>query len=78
MDDLFSKLLGLVTCENKSPMSGHTFLALLCFGFPSFSDFSDFPYFLNFPTFHTSLFFLFYPTFSIYVAFPEIFLFSHF
>ena len=49
--DLLSKLLGLVTCENRLPMSGHTFLALLCFGFPSFSSFFDFPSFLKFPAF---------------------------
>ena len=67
--DLLSKLLGLVTCENRSPMSGHTFLSFLCFAFP---------YFLNFHAFHTFLLFLFYPAFWIYAAFPEIFLFSHF
>ena len=70
--DLLSKLLGLVTCENRSPMSGHTFLSFLSFAFPYFSSFSDFPYFLNFPAFHTFLLFLFHP------AFLEIFLFSHF
>ena len=76
--DLLSKLLCLVTYENRSPMSGHTLLALLYFGFPYFSSFSDFPSFLNFPTFHTFLLFLFYLAFWIYAAFPEIFLFSHF
>ena len=75
--DMLRKLLGLVTYENRSPMSGHTFLSLLCFGFPSLSSFSDFPSFLNFPSFHTFLFFLFYPTFQIYAAFHEIFLVSH-
>ena len=50
--DLLSKLLGLMTCENRPPMSGHTFLSFLCFAFPYFSSFSDFPHFLNFPTFH--------------------------
>ena len=67
--DLLRKLLVLVTCANRFPMSGHTFLALLCFGFPSFSSFSDFPSFLNFPAFHTFLLFLFYPAFWIYACF---------
>ena len=76
--DMLSKLLSLVTCENRSPMSGHTFLSFLCFDFPYVSSFSEFPHFLNFPTFHNFLLFLFYPTFWIYAAFLEIFLFSHF
>ena len=70
--ELLSKLLGMVTCENTSPMSGHTFLSFLCFAFPYFSSFFDFPAFLTF------LLFLFYPAFWIYAAFPEIFLFSDF
>ena len=69
---MLSKLLGLVTCENRSPMSWHTFLYFLCFAFPYFSSFYDFP------LFHTFLLFLFYSTFWIYAAFPKIFLFSHF
>ena len=76
--DLLIKLLGLVTCENRSPMSGHTFLSFLCFAFPYFSSFSDFPSFLNFPAFHTFLLFLFYLAFWIYAAFPKIFLFFSF
>ena len=48
--DLLSKLLGLVTCENRSPMGGHTFLVLFCFAlaFLIFPLFSDFPSFLKF------------------------------
>ena len=76
--DLLSKLLGLVTCENRSPMSGHTFLSFLCFSFPYFSSFYDFPSFLKFPSFHTFFLFLFYRAFQIYTDFSEIFLFSHF
>ena len=76
--DLLSKLLHLVTCENRSPMRGHTFLSFLCFAFPYFSSFFDFPPFLNFPAFHTFLLFLFYPAFWIYAAFSEIFFLSHF
>ena len=76
--DLLSKLLGLVTHENRSPMSGHTFLALICFDFHYFCSYSNFPSFLNFPAFHTFPIFLFYPAFRIYVVFPEIFLFSQF
>ena len=62
--DLLSKLLGLVTCENRSPMSGHTFLSFLCFAFPYFSSFSDFPSFLNFPTFLVLSCFLYLCCFS--------------
>ena len=76
--DMLRKLLVLVKYENRSTMSGHTFLALLCFVFPSFSSFFDFPSFLNFLAFHTFLVFLFYPTFWIYATFPKKNLFSHF
>ena len=49
--DLLSNLLGLVTCENRSPMSGHTFLSFLFFAFPYFSSLSNFPSFPFFSCF---------------------------
>ena len=76
--DPLIKLLGLVTYENRSPMSWHTFLSFIWFSFPYF------PLFINFLLFWTFMLFIL-PWFSYFILFSgfmliflKIFIFAHF